>query len=271
MSLPAPDREHKKQGRSIGRLTLRHGDETLVVYLKRHYSLPRLRGLLAALLPWGDWSPGFEEWANLERLRREGFPVPGASAAGQFLLPGGRLQGFIAVDELTGMLALHEAIPLAARSLPPADFEAWKRGLASALAALCRSLHGRRFFHKDLYLCHFYVAEADCLCVPGSWAGRMVMIDLHRLGRHRLTWPWWLAKDLGQLLYSSADVEGVTGRDRARFWRAYLGRGGRRRGWLWRWVRWVALTRARNYLGRNRRKPQVPAPPGPGSPLVGEP
>jgi hypothetical protein len=248
LSLSVTDREHRKQGRSIGRLFLREGDETLVVYLKRHYELPRLHGLLATLFPWANWSPGFTEWDNLERLRREGFPVPRASAAGQFLLPGGRLQGFLAVDELTGMLALHEAIPLASKRLSPRDFLAWKRGLAAALAALCRSLHAKRFFHKDLYLCHFYVSEADCLRIPETWDGRLVMIDLHRLGRHRLTWPWWLGKDLGQLLYSSA-VEGVTARDRVRFWREYA-RG--KQGWLWRWVRWVARTRARNYRGHNK-------------------
>lgn len=260
MALAVTDRLHEKQGRSIARLTLRSGStpgETLVVYLKRHYRLPRWRGLLATLLPWRAWSPAFEEWDNLECLHRQGFPVPRAVAAGQFLLPGGRLQSVLAVEELTGMLALHEAIPLASRRLSPSDFEAWKRGLTRALAALCRSLHSRNYFHKDLYLCHFYVAEADCLRVPPAWQGRLVMIDLHRLGRHRWTWPWWLGKDLGQLLYSSAAVEGVTDRDRLRFWHAYSDRR-ERSGRLLAWVRWVALTRAKTHRARNHRKPQAP-------------
>src|SRR5262249_12514526 len=163
MTLTVTDRLHEKQGRSIARLTLHAAGGTLVVYLKRHHRLPRWRGPMAAPLPRHARSPAFEEWDNLERLRREGFPVPRAVAAGQFLSPGGRLRSVLAVEELTGMLALHEAIPLASRRLSPADFAAWKRGLTRALAGLCRRLHERRFFHKDLYLCHFYVAQADCL------------------------------------------------------------------------------------------------------------
>jgi Lipopolysaccharide kinase (Kdo/WaaP) family len=255
MSVGVTDRLFVKQGRSIGRLILHDGDERLVVYLKRHYRLPWLRGLLAVLFPSMSWSPAFEEWDNLALLRAEGFPVPRVAAAGQLLLSGARLQSFLAVEELTGMLALHEAIPLARRRLSPVEFAAWKRGLIGALATLCRSLHDRGYYHKDLYLCHFYLREADTLGIPPSWDERLVMIDLHRLGRHRLTGWWWLAKDLGQLLYSSA-IEGVTARDRLRFWRRY--HGDRRRSLLRRWVRRLVETRAWNYSDRNRRKPQVP-------------
>ena len=51
------------------------------------------------------------------------------------LQPGGRLQSFLAVEELTDMLPLHEAVPLAHRNLAPDDFARWKRGLTAALAA----------------------------------------------------------------------------------------------------------------------------------------
>ncbi len=255
MSVLVTDRFHAKQGRSIARWTLAAAGGRLVVYLKRHHRLPRWRGLLAALWPAASWSPALQEWEHLEWARGEGLPVPRAVAAGEFLAPGGRLSSFLAVEELAGMLPLHEAVPLASRRMAPAAFARWKRGLVGELARLARELHERRHFHKDLYLCHFYVAEADTLAPPATWQGRVSLIDLHRLARHRWTWPWWQAKDLGQLLYSS-EVAGVTARDRLRFWRLYLGR--RKGGALFCWLRWLAQARARNYRGRNLRRPQPP-------------
>src|SRR5881227_2224856 len=118
------------------------------------------------------------------------------------------------------MLALHQAIPLAARQLEPRLFRTWKAGLTRELARLTRFLHERRYFHKDLYLCHFYIPRSDTERLP-EWRGRVHMIDFHRLGHHPLAWAWWRIKDLGQLLYSSA-IEGVDERDRLRFWRYYL-------------------------------------------------
>ena len=71
------------------------------------------------------------------------------------------------------------------------------------LARLARELHRRRVFHKDLYFCHFYIPESFTRNLPADWTNRVVMIDLHRLARHRFTAAWWQVKDLAQLLYSS--------------------------------------------------------------------
>jgi heptose I phosphotransferase len=166
MAESVPDRFHAKQGRSIGRWTLAHGGRTLVVYLKRHYVLPRRHGLLAALWPSRAWSPGLQEWEHLNWARANGFPVPRTPAVGELLDPWGRLQSFLAVEELPDMLPLHEAIPLAQNRLPADEFARWKRGLVAELARLARELHRRSAFHQDLYLCHFYVADADCAAVP---------------------------------------------------------------------------------------------------------
>ena len=221
MSAEVTDRFHAKQGRSIGRWTLTRGAESLIVYLKRHHVLPRTRGVLAALFPGRSWSPGLEEWDHLEWARANGFPVPRAVAGGEWLGPCGRLQSALAVEELPGMRPLHEAIPLASGRLPGPAFAKWKAGLTAELARLCRELHRRRAFHQDLYLCHFYVPESDCRSVPDGWPGRVWMIDFHRLAFRRFGWRWWQAKDLGQLLFSTYDVDGIAETDRERFWDEY--------------------------------------------------
>lgn len=247
MNVAVTDRFHAKQGRSTGRWILESEGRRLSVYLKRHYRLPRWRGLLAALWPGASWSPAWQEWQHLNWADGQGLPVPAAVAAGEYLGPWGRLQSFLAIEELAGMLPLNEAIPVAARRLDATTFARWKRGLIAEMARLTRELHTRRWFHKDLYLCHFYIAEADLSCVP-TWNQRVYVIDLHRLGRHPWTWLWWQIKDLAQLLYSSA-IEGVTERDRRRFWRGYVNGG--RAPLL---VRWGVALKSWNYRRHNKKR-----------------
>ena len=242
LSVPVTDRFYAKQGRSIGRWTLTSTTgKNLVVYLKRHYELPRWHGFLAWLFPTSAWSPGLQEWQHLQRAAAAGLPVPRAVASGEFRGPGLKLQSFLAVEELTGMLPLHEAIPLALERLSPDCFATWKQMLIGELARLSRELHRQRLFHKDLYLCHFYIAEADTRAVPTDWRGRVTMIDFHRLGHHRIGWQWYVSKDLAQLLYSS-DVPGIGPKDRLRFWKEYrLGNWGtttRPPSWLRKMVIW---------------------------------
>lgn len=237
MDVAVTDRFHAKQGRSVGRWILQRTTATgevkkLAVYLKRHYELPWWSRLLAVVWPWGNWSPAMKEWEHLEWARQQGVPVPEVVAAGEFIGPWGKLQSFLAVEELHDMLPLHEAIPLASQHLDPATFRRWKRTLVIEMARLARMLHDRRYFHKDLYLCHFYIARTDTQSIPDDWRGRVFLIDLHRLAHHPWTWRIWQMKDLAQLLYSS-EVAGVDTRDRLAFWREYRGPGPRTRGQSW--------------------------------------
>jgi heptose I phosphotransferase len=255
MAEPLTDREHRKQGRSIGRKVFADEHESLNVYLKRHYKLSRVTGFLATLFPDRAWSPGLQEWQRICWAQEQGFPVARPVAAGQFVGPWGRLQGFLAVEELHGMLPLHEAIPRASRALDPHSFARWKRGLVAELARLARELHRRKVFHKDLYFCHFYIPEALTRAVPADWTNRAFMIDLQRLTRHTITAKWWQVKDLAQLMFSS-EVEGVTARDRVRFWKLYRRgwpNGRAPREWLAPLVRW----KWRMYRGHNARKPSA--------------
>lgn len=244
---------HTKQGRSISYWSLSDRARPFNLYLKRHYRLPRWLGLLAALWPARAWSPGLAEWEHLRWAEDHDIPVARPVAAGEFRGPWGRLQSFLAVEELREMLPLHEAIPLAARHLSPVAFARWKRGLIGELARLTRELHRRRMYHKDLYLCHFYMPESDCRSVPDSFAGRIHMIDFHRLARHRFARHWFQVKDLAQLLYSTGELPEITSRDRFRFWKLYCsGDWGVSRPPR-RWLRWAVLKKWTLYDRHNRK------------------
>jgi heptose I phosphotransferase len=251
MAAAVTDRFHTKQGRSTGRWIVQVENRRLAVYLKRHYRLPWWRGLLALVWPNRGWSPALQEWRHLQWAQARGLPVPHAVAAAEFIGPWGKLQSFLAVEELVDMLPLHEAIPLAANTLKPKSFQHWKKGLANELARLTRNLHHQHFFHKDLYLCHFFIPQSLIHITP-PWRDRVHMIDFHRLSHHRWTWRFWQLKDLGQLVYSS-EIPGIDVRDRLRFWRAYLGpefRARRRR-----WLRRLVILKWRQYRKHNQKGP----------------
>jgi heptose I phosphotransferase len=190
-------------------------ERKLSVYLKRHDRLPWACRLAALLAPGQGRSPAAIEWRHLERARALGIRVPEVVAAGEEIGPWGRLRGFLMVAELIGADEVNRVIPRLARSLDPSSFQRFKREIILEMAEIAARLHAARAFHKDFYLCHYFLD-------PGLPAGRRItLIDLHRLHTHRLlSWRWrW--KDLGQLLYSTEGVAGVTDRDRIRFWRHY--------------------------------------------------
>lgn len=279
MQLPPGERHHEKQGRSIGRFVLPGPKHPVKVFLKRQHHSPRWLGWLARLFPRLSFSTSIREARNLETVRALGVPVPRVYAAAECMTNSG-LRSFLAVEELQGMLALHEAVPMAARKLTPPDFRAWKRGVAAEIARLTKLLHDAGCFHQDLYLCHFFVAERDITEPPACWRNRLVLIDFHRLARSKFARAWNRIKDLAQLLYSSR-IAGIELRDRLAFWRAYCsnisgpaqendrslspasGERGRGEGvadfrpqwrnWKYRWLRRLVIWKARRYEHHNRK------------------
>jgi heptose I phosphotransferase len=247
MSMEATDDLHAKQGRSTCRVLLQAGERQRGIYLKRHYHLSWWRGWLATLFPGGGWSPAWQEWRQLRWARNHGVPVPEPVAVAEFIGPWGKLQSFLAIDELVDMVRLHEVIPQAAAKMDPVMFETWKRGLVFELARIIRLLHDRRRFHKDLYLSHFFIPRS-ALGPVTDWHSQVYLIDFHRLSYHPFTWPLWQAKDLGQLLFSS-QIPGVTPRDRLTFWHYYL----RMNSWD-RWLGPLVLFKNWTYQRHRNRK-----------------
>ncbi len=138
--------------------------------------------------------------------------MPEVVAVGERIGPWGHLQSYLMVAELTGSRELNEAIPDLARRMSPEGFARLKRQLAHDVARLSATLHNAHQFHKDLYLCHFFLDEPE---------RRLTLIDLHRLSEHHVLSCRWRWKDRAQLLYSTEGGAGLSPRDRLRFWVHY--------------------------------------------------
>jgi heptose I phosphotransferase len=264
MTLESRDRFHSKQGRTTARVVFHprpsgplqtdqvSPDGTvpvgpLAVYLKRHFRLPWVARLAALVNPGGRHSPGAAEWAHLERARSLGVPVPEVVATGELIGPWATLQSYLLVAELTGSQELNLALPELEKEMDRHSFSLLKRRLIARMASITSTLHRARVFHKDLYLCHFYIDRRRLRDDPNDLG--VVLIDLHRLGEHRF-WPdRWRWKDLGQLRYSTEGVAGIVPRDLLRFWMHY------RRAVGLRWPRWqfrMVELKGRQYLRHNR-------------------
>jgi len=250
MTIESRDRLHAKQGRSTARFIF-HAPEgqrrPLSVYLKRHFRLSWAERLAALVNPRGRHSPGAAEWAHLERVRALGVPVPEVVAVGERIGPWANLQSYLAVAELTESRELNEVLPDLARSLDGAAFEALKRRIIREMARISATMHTAGVFHKDLYLCHFFLNLRKIERDPRDV--ELTLIDLHRLGEHRLWADRWRWKDLGQLLFSIEGVDGATPRDALRFWKHYRKLAGLRRpSWQARMIR----LKAARYSSHNR-------------------
>lgn len=245
MGLRSDDRYHAKQGRSTARVRFDSPWGDLTVYLKRHDRLPWSVRLAALVHPRGRHSPAAAELLGLERARAAGVAVPDAVAAGERIGPWGALQSYLLVAELTGCLELNVALPRLRDRLNSVAFARLKRELIAEMAGIAARLHRAGLFHKDFYLCHIFLDPA--LRAPAG--RRLTLIDLHRLGRHRLSAFRWRWKDLGQLLYSTEGVAGIDDRDRLRFWTHYRRAVGLRRPRL---ERRAVLAKAARYRDHNR-------------------
>jgi heptose I phosphotransferase len=122
----------------------------------------------------------------------------------------------LAVRELEGYLPLHIYVPGPLARMAEPQRRRRKQALIARLVDVARRLHGRNYFHRDFYLCHFFLR--DDAAAPDGFD--LVLIDFGRLLHSRL--GRWRTKDLAALLFSTF-VPGVSRTDRMRFYKQYLG------------------------------------------------
>jgi heptose I phosphotransferase len=199
-----------KQGRSTGRYRIEVGGRGMNLYVKKHMRLSWWQRKFAAAKTF----QGPSEQANIERVAALGVRVPETIFAGAD--GAATCASLFATRALDGYSPLHLYIAGPLAKLSADARRRRKQALVRRLVDIGRRLHDARLYHRDFYLCHFYLRD-DADCEDGF---DLVLIDLGRLLESRLS--RWKIKDLAGLLFSS-EVAGVTRTDRMRFFKQYVG------------------------------------------------
>lgn len=194
-------------------------------------------------------SRAFWEYARAVELAEAGILAPRAVGFAEEMLAGFERRGVVLLEQVAGR-PLDTAWRDWRAAGDPITRGAGRHDLARRLGWFVSAFHGTGLTHRDLYLCHIFIAR-DSDSPP-----RLAVIDLARTHRPRLRRMRWILKDLAQLDASARQV-GLAKSDRLRFLRTYLGlEAGSPR------VRWYAqriVRRSEWILRRMARKQARPA------------
>jgi heptose I phosphotransferase len=150
----------------------------------------------------------------IQQLATLGIPTTPLVAYGQRGLSPASLQSFVMTEDLGDILSLEELC--ADWTITPPD-EAFKRRLIIAVAQLAAKLHQAGMCHRDFYLCHFVVKQAEF----SQNNIHLYLIDLHRMLQHQSSSGQAVMKDIAALYFSALDC-GLSVADLALFKQHYL-------------------------------------------------
>jgi len=201
----------------VGRQRWRWELDGKVLYVKRYFRPPlseqfdRLRRQAAG------HSRAWWEYQQSHLLARQHLPAARAVAVAEKMFGIVEQSSVVILEAVAGeacdrlwLRLRRENSPLT-RGLPRHD-------LTRRLARLVSAFHQTGFCHRDLYLCHVFVALDPNARQPPQ----LTLIDLARVHRPRWRRLRWILKDLSQL-DSSARQVGASRADRVRFLLTYLG------------------------------------------------
>ena len=199
-----------------GRRTLRFQIKGKSYFLKYHAGIgwqEILKNLLQAKAP---VLSAMNEVRAIEAVTQAGLDTMTIAAFGERGGNPARIESFIVTDDLTDTLSLEDVAAHWAGKPPLAA----KRLLIRRLGEIARRMHQAGVNHRDFYLCHFLLKQADF--EAGNFSAPLYLIDLHRAQVRNKVPKRWLVKDLGGLYFSAAPLA-LTRTDLLRFVRDYSG------------------------------------------------
>lgn len=225
---------------SVVEFDLTWAGQTRRVVYKRFRVVARTDPLTALVRP----TPALRSWVSGHGLRERLLPTPRPLAVFHRRRFGLAYEGYLLAEKVADARDLVRWVDDLARR-PAAEARGLLRAQIDAVARLVRDLHHRRLSHRDLKAANILVQGADDV-------GRLWLIDLVGVRRHRHLGRQRRARDVARLHASFLARPAVSRTDKLRFLRTYL-QWGLRGGADWKgWWREVErATRAK--VARNRR------------------
>jgi len=157
------------------------------------------------------------EYEAINALNGLGIKTMTLAAYGQRGSNPAEKESFVITESLEPAPSL-EDISLTWAKFPPKP--RLKRAFIKRVALMSAQLHRNGINHRDLYLCHFLLKQAEFDALADVNELQLYLIDLHRVQIREQVPRRWLVKDLAALYFSSMDI-GLTQRDFLRFIRDY--------------------------------------------------
>ena len=158
------------------------------------------------------------EYEAINALTKRGVKTMTLAAYGQRGMNIAELESFVITESLEPALSLEDLTADWARQKPSLSL---KRALIKRVAIITRQMHQHGLNHRDLYICHFLLKDADLHDMTDPNDLPLYLIDLHRVQIRSKTPERWLLKDIAALYFSSMDI-GLTKRDFYRFIKEYF-------------------------------------------------
>lgn len=159
------------------------------------------------------------EWCAIAHLHRIGVATMTCVGFGSRGFSPASRQSFILTEALEDTVSLEDFCRDWEQQRP---LPVVKRRLIDALADISRRIHGSGMCHRDYYLCHFHLHDAEAFARGEVEQPQLSVIDLHRALIHRRLPQRWIIKDVAGLYFSALHI-GLNRHDFLRFVRQYSG------------------------------------------------
>ncbi|MDX1490926.1 MAG: lipopolysaccharide core heptose(I) kinase RfaP [Pseudohongiellaceae bacterium] len=160
------------------------------------------------------------EWHAIAKLQKLGVATMTAVGYGNKGLNPATRHSFILTEALDDTVSLEDYCGKWPSS-PPNFVE--KIRLIRQVARTSKLLHENGVCHRDFYICHFLLHDAEAFSRGEILEPKLSLIDLHRALIHRKLHKRWIVKDVAGLYFSALHI-GLSTRDFLRFAKLYSGK-----------------------------------------------
>lgn len=184
------------------------------VFIKKHYGvgwLEIIKNLISLKRP---VLGARNEWLAIQKLNQIGIATTPLLAFGERGWMPATRQSFIITQDLGDIVTLEELCDTWQSKPPTPQF---KRQLIRKVANLARVFHDSGMLHRDFYLCHFALQQAQLSDANAP----LILMDLHRVEIYPQLPAGKRRKDLAGLYFSALHI-GLGKRDWLRFLRQYF-------------------------------------------------